>query len=71
MKATAIYVKSESGDNYLFCEPTEFTTETMVEFLKESLGGEAGYVGDLEIRTTGYDDKIDESAVYSALEELE
>ena len=70
MKA-AIYVKSESGDDYLWCEPQEFTTESMIEYLKSALGEEAGYVGNLEITTTGYENKISTSDVYSALEELE
>jgi len=69
MKATAINVRTESSDNYLWCEPRDFNTEAIINFIREKLGDEASYVSYLVISTTGYKSAVEISVVIDSLQE--
>lgn len=63
MSAVAIYLKTESGDDYLFCYPS-FSTEHIVERVKNRMGEELGYVWNVIVDGTqnseGYENAIRE-----------
>jgi len=71
MAANAIYVKTESGDDYLYCETVEFTTESFIEYLKENLGEEFAYIGDFSLVSVDYECKVDDEIVWDAISEAE
>lgn len=50
--AIAISVKSESGDDYLYCEENISTTDEIINFLKEQLGGEFTYISKVDVKST-------------------
>ncbi len=54
-KATAVSVRTESGDYYLWCEEDGFTSESLTKFLKEKLGDEFPWVNSIEIDALGWD----------------
>ncbi len=58
--ATAIYVHTESGDDYLFCEEDGFTSESLIKFLKDKMGDEFPWIGMLFIKGLNWDsDSLD------------
>jgi hypothetical protein len=42
--ATAIYVKTESGDDYLWCVNEKLNKSQVKKFLKEQMGDEYDYI---------------------------
>jgi len=56
-------------DNYLWCEPRDFNTEAIINFIREKLGDEASYVSYLVISTTGYKSAVEISVVIDSLQE--
>lgn len=58
----AIYVKTESNDNYLWCVPT---STNVVEFLKQLMKDEAEYIRDIMVvDSENNDETIDISVFY-------
>ena len=47
--ATAIWVKSESSDNYLWAVEGTLTAEEVKELLKSDLEDEYNYIADIEV----------------------
>lgn len=48
-KSTAVFCKTESGDDYLYSLTGHLTKEEAREFLKEELGEEYNYICELKI----------------------
>jgi len=54
-RATAISVRTTSGDSYLFCEEDGFNAESLTQFLKEQLDEEFPWINDIKIESHGWD----------------
>lgn len=68
-EATSIHIITESSDHYNYLEEIEFTTESLIDWLKEQLGDEFAYISNISIQTLGYDeDNIDLKSVYKAID---
>lgn len=65
-KAIAVYIKTESGDDYLFVYNREMNAQDIINELISSLGDEFGYIGNLII-TTNYGDNIDKNEIWKAI----
>ncbi len=71
--STAIYVKTESGDDYLFSRSRSFTDQELCDTLKENLGDEFPYISTIIVDTSACncpDTDLTFDAVYSAMDEL-
>ena len=55
MIATAISVKTCSGDSYLFCEPDGFIAEGLVVFLKQEFEDEYQWIEEVAVEALGWD----------------
>ena len=55
--ATAIYAKSESCDEYLFCSNDDLSPEEVQELLKRELEDEYDYVDHYMVTVTKSDDR--------------
>jgi len=53
--ATAIYVKIEGGDIYLFCEPDGFTSKSLDIFLRNKLKDEYAWISELKLQGWNWD----------------
>ena len=51
MSAVAIYMKTESGDSYLYCFP-DLSHESIVDRLKEEMDSELGCVSEVIVSGT-------------------
>lgn len=49
----AVFLKTESGDNYLFLEQGVLTPKEMVDKIQQKMGSELAYVYDWEIEIIG------------------
>ena len=54
-KATAINLKTLEGNDYLFCEEDGFSSESLVNFLREQLGKEFTWIEDIKVEILGWD----------------
>jgi len=53
--ATAVFVHTESGDDYLFIEQDGFTPESLVQYLKGKMEDEFPWIGMLYIKGLNWD----------------
>lgn len=60
----AVFLKTESGDNYLFLEKDINTAKEMVDKIHDQMDNELGYVYDWEVEIIGH---LDESSIHNAL----
>ena len=66
MVATAISIKTESGDDYLFLQEDGFSVESMIDFLKKELGDEYPWISSIHFATVGWNSsKLDISKVFA------
>jgi hypothetical protein len=67
--ATAIYVRTESGDGYLFCEEDGFTAEGLIKFLRDALYTEYAWIANFDIVALNWDeDTLDINAVWEDIQ---
>ena len=53
--ATAVFVHTEGGDDYLFVEQDGFTPESLIDFLKDKMENEFPWIGMLYIEGLNWD----------------
>lgn len=69
--ATAISVKTESGDDYLFVNTKQMNTDDVILFLKNEMNAEFAYIGNIMIEVDGYESSIDINIIFKAIQEAE
>lgn len=69
--STAISVKTESGDYYLFVKSKQMNTEDVILFLKNKMNTEFAYIGNILVAVDGYESSIDTNIIYKAIQEAE
>ncbi len=66
-ESTAVFVKTESSDNYLYSISREMTIEEVIAHLKEDMGDEFDCISEAMIETNGYPN-LSVLPIYDAME---
>lgn len=53
--STAIYVKTESGDDYLWAAEKDLTPDEVKDLLKKDLDDEYDYISEIDVRLSNGD----------------
>lgn len=65
--STAIYVKTESSDIYLYSYSRKMSTEDIITELKQRLGEEYSYISEIKVSIDGYDSEFDECKFFDSV----